>query len=290
MSTRGLFQVESEERNKGAGRGEANAAPPGPGERFVRLTEVMARLRSLDGCPWDLEQTPGTLSRHMLEEAYEAVDAIDSEDWEHLEEELGDLLLQIVFQARIAEEHGRFDISGVVDGISEKLLRRHPHIFGSAEAETADQVSVNWERIKREEEGKAETLQEPPGLPAMMAALKIQNYAARDGFDWCDAKEVLSKLSEETGELREAMDGPGEAVERELGDILFTVVNLARRLGVEPERALRRTSREFVRRYNLMEEEAMRRGVELRSMSLKEKETLWQLAKGECARVEGEER
>ncbi len=251
----------------------------GLGERFERLAGVMARLRAEDGCPWDLEQTPMTLTRHLLEEAYESVEAIESNDWEHLEEELGDLLLQILFQARIAEEHGRFDLSGVVDGITRKLLRRHPHIFGSDTAETADEVAVNWERIKRDEEGKEGALHMPQGLPAILAALKIQSRAARDGFDWSDTEGVFLKIAEEVDELAEAGGGPGNAVERELGDLLFTVVNLARHLEVEPERALRGSSREFVRRYNLMEEEARRRGIGLESLSLQEKETLWREAK-----------
>jgi len=262
----------------------------GLGERFERLAGVMARLRAPDGCPWDLEQTPMTLTRHLLEEAYESVEAIESSDWEHLEEELGDLLLQILFQARIAEEDGRFDLSGVVDGITRKLLRRHPHIFGSDTAETAEEVAVNWERIKRDEEGKEGSLHIPPGLPAILAAFKIQNRAARDGFDWSDTEGVFLKIAEEVDELAEARGGPGDAVERELGDLLFTVVNLARHLEVEPERALRGSSREFVRRYNLMEEEAQRRGVGLESLSLDEKETLWREAKSKRMDFEEEGR
>lgn len=273
---KGLPSVESEEGRKGVGDKRGGN---GLGERFERLAGVMARLRAPDGCPWDLEQTPVTLTRHLLEEAYESVEAIESNDWEHLEEELGDLLLQILFQARIAEEHGRFDLSGVVDGITRKLLRRHPHIFGSDTAETAEEVAVNWERIKRDEEGKEGGLHMPPGLPAILAALKIQSRATRDGFDWLDTEGVFLKIAEEVDELREAEGGPGDAVERELGDLLFTVVNLARHLEVEPERALRGSSREFVRRYNLMEEEAQRRGVGLESLSPDEKETLWREAK-----------
>jgi tetrapyrrole methylase family protein/MazG family protein len=257
-----------------------NVAIPGDlGEKFQRLARVMARLRSPDGCPWDLEQTPGTLARHLLEEAYESVDAIDSGDWEHLSEELGDLLLQIVFQSRIAEEHGFFDLAAVVDGITEKLERRHPHIFGGVVAETAEQVSTNWERIKREEEGKETGVTMPPGLPALMAAGKMQGRAARAGFDWADAEGVFEKLDEEVRELREAHGGPFRLVEREVGDLLFTTVNLARHLGVDPEHALRLTAREFVRRYGFMEEEAKQRGVELAAISLDEKEELWRSAK-----------
>lgn len=253
--------------------------PANLGEKFERLAEVMAQLRSPDGCPWDLEQTPATLARHLLEEAYESVDAIDSGEWEHLSEELGDLLLQIVFQSRIAEEHGRFDLADVVDGITEKLRRRHPHIFGSARAETAEQVTVNWERIKSEEEGKDTGVTVPPGLPAVMAARKIQSNAARAGFDWDDARGVLEKLDEEIQELTDAIGGPDDMLEREVGDLLFTVVNLSRHLGVDPEHALRGTAREFVRRYALMDEEAERRGVDLASMTIDEKERLWQSAK-----------
>lgn len=249
------------------------------GEKFESLASVMALLRSPDGCPWDLQQTPNTLARHMLEEAYESVDAIDSGDWEHLCEELGDLLLQIVFQSRIAEEQGRFDLANVVDGITEKLRRRHPHIFGDVRAETAEEVAINWDRIKREHEGKQTGVTLPPGLPALMAARKIQVHAAREGFDWNDVEGVTEKLHEEIRELQQARGGPPEPIEREVGDILFTVVNLARHLDVDAEHALRRTAREFVRRYSLMEEEAKRRGVGLAEMSLDEKEELWQKAK-----------
>ena len=251
------------------------------GARFETLARVMAKLRSSDGCPWDLEQTQEKLSRHLLEESYETVDAIDTGDWEHVAEELGDLLLQIVFQSRIAEEEERFDLGAVVDGITEKLERRHPHIFGQAEAETAEQVTVNWERIKREQEGKQAGISMPPGLPAMMAATKVQGHAAREGFDWTAADGVFSKLDEEIDELQEARRGQrADEVEEEVGDLLFTVVNLARHLGVDPERALRNSTREFVRRYLLMEEEARSRGTDLAYASLDEKERMWQKAKG----------
>lgn len=254
--------------------------PDGLGERFEVLAKVMAKLRSPDGCPWDLEQTPESLSRHMLEEAYETVEAIDSADWAHVAEELGDLMLQIVFQAQVASESDRFDLADVVVGISEKLERRHPHIFGEVTVEDARQVAVNWDRIKKEQEGKGAGMRMPSGLPAMMAALKVQHYAARDGFDWTEAEGVLSKLDEEIEELEETRrSGDTDGVEREVGDILFTVVNLSRHLGVDPERALRRSAAEFARRYSEMEGSAERSGKELSEVSLEEKERLWQAAK-----------
>jgi MazG family protein len=254
--------------------------PAGLGEKFETLARVMARLRSPDGCPWDLEQTHQKLAHHLLEEAYETVDAIESSDWGHVAEELGDLMLQIVFQSQIALDEGRFDLAQVVDGITEKLERRHPHIFGAVEADTAEQVSVNWERIKREQEGKETAINMPSGLPAVMAAIKIQDHAAREGFDWPDADGVLAKLDEEVAELREARDnGEPDRVEHELGDLMFTVVNVARHLGVDPEQALRRSSREFVRRYAAMEQEAARQQKSLASMDIDEMERLWQAAK-----------
>lgn len=262
--------------------------PDGLGELFERLAVIMARLRGPDGCPWDLEQTPQTLARHILEEAYETVEAVEEQDWGHLSEELGDLMLQIVFQARIAEEHGRFDLTDVVDGISEKLERRHPHIFGTVEVESAREVSVNWDRIKRDEEGGPAEMEVPSALPAMMAALKVQGKAARAGFDWTSGSEVFGKLEEEVRELRELEGGPRERVEAELGDLLFTVVNLARHLGVDPERALRGTCGEFVERYRMMEEEAGLPGGGFEALPMEEKERLWQRAKKK--RKEGEER
>jgi tetrapyrrole methylase family protein/MazG family protein len=269
-------------------KGEGVRIPAGLGRRMERMAEIMATLRAPSGCPWDLEQTPETLASHLLEEAYESVGAIEMGDWAHLEEELGDLLLQIVFQSRIAEEHGRFDLSDVVDGITEKLERRHPHIFGDVEVSTAEQVSINWDRIKREEEGEEEGMKMPVGLPALMSAIKIQGSAARDGFDWADGADVFVKLEEEIEELKITRGGPREEVMRELGDVLFTVVNISRHLGLDPEQALLGTCRQFVRRYAFMEKEAGRRGTDFASLSLDEKERLWQEAKGQ--RPEGEER
>lgn len=249
------------------------------GAKFERLAALMARLRSPDGCPWDLEQTQKTLARHLLEEAYETVDAINVEDWEHVAEELGDLLLQVVFQSRIAEEEGRFDLGDVIAGISDKLERRHPHIFGSGVADTAEEVHRNWERIKTEEEGKDTGMTVQPGIPSVMAAQKIQGSAARAGFDWGNPLEVIDKLEEEIEELRDSLGGPRERAADEIGDLLFTVVNLARHLGVEPEQALRRTSLEFAGRYREMEAEAARRGLDFADLPIDEKEALWRKAK-----------
>ena len=260
--------------------------PPGLGDKFETLARVMGKLRSPEGCPWDLEQTPDKLARHLLEEAYETVEAIDSEDWLHVAEELGDLMLQIVFQSQLASEEGRFDLAVVVDGITVKLERRHPHIFGQVEADTAEQVAVNWEKIKQDQEGKAAGIRPHPGLPAMMAAIKIQGHAARDGFDWEAADDVFHKVDEEIAELHEVRRGgsPRE-IEHEVGDLLFTVVNLSRHLGVDPEQALRRSATEFVRRYSWMEEEAGRQGKELASLSLEDKERLWEAAKETAPRT-----
>ncbi len=259
---------------------KARDIPEGVGSRFEELARVMATLRSPGGCPWDLEQTARTLSRHMLEEAYEAVEAIDEEDWAHLEEELGDLLLQIVFQSRIAETEGRFDLGGVVDGITEKLKRRHPHIFSDGSADTAEQVSINWDRIKRQEEGaEAPGVSMPPGLPAVMACVKLQGQAARLGFDWDSEVGVFEKLIEEIEELESAREISPEAVENEIGDLLFTAINLARHLGVEPERALRATGNEFARRFSVMEEMAAASGEKFEELPPGEKERLWEAAK-----------
>lgn len=263
------------------------AIPEALGQKFETLAKVMAKLRSPDGCPWDLEQTPEKLAKHLLEESYEAVEAIETGDWPHVSEELGDLLLQVVFQARIAEEAGRFDLADVVEGITTKLERRHPHIFGEIEVDSAEQVAVNWERIKRDQEGKESGIEPAMGLPAVMAASKVQGHAAREGFDWPGAEGVFEKIEEEIAELHEArgLEDPMR-VEHELGDLLFTVVNLSRHLGVDPERALRHTTREFARRYSAMEEEARRRGGDFASLSIEEKESLWQAAKDK-ARPEG---
>lgn len=261
------------------------------GASMEELVRIMSVLRSPEGCPWDREQTPGTLSRHIIEEAYETVEAIETEEWKHLAEELGDLLLQIVFQAQIAQEKERFDIQDVISGIIEKLVRRHPHVFGSAKVETAEEVTYNWERIKREEEGKISRCGATAGIPELAAAMEIQKYAAKSGFDWGCPGDVIVKLEEETRELEEALKGPPETAELELGDILFTVVNVARHLGIDPSRALRRTNRKFVSRYSHIEEKAKSMGKSIDKMTIAEMNEVWEEAKRKGSKDEkGEER
>jgi len=256
-----------------------------PGEEFEKLVSIMEVLRSKEGgCPWDLEQTQKSLSRYLLEETYEAVEAIEEEDWEHLKEELGDLLLQIVFQSRIAEEEGKFEISQVITSINEKLIRRHPHIFGSGEAKTAEEVSISWDRIKREEEGDLPTGKSPRALPALLVAMKIQGKAKRAGFDWASFDGVIDKMEEEIEELKGALGCSREKIEKEVGDLLFSVVNLARHLEVDPEIALRIACKDFEERYTAMELEAERRGKDFASMSIDEKEEIWQEVKGKLKR------
>ncbi len=244
---------------------------------FRRLVDIVARLRSPGGCPWDRKQTHESLARHMVEEAHEAVDAIGHRDWDHLCEELGDLLLQVVLHARLGEEEGTFDIHDVLRLIIEKLVRRHPHVFGEAEARTPEEVISRWERIKAEERGEPSLLDGiSEGLPALLHAYKLQSRAARVGFDWEAPEEVLPKLREELREVEEASRRGGEDLEEELGDLLFTVVNVCRHFRVDPEIALRRSARKFAARFRSMEEECRRKGRAMEEMSLEELDSLWE--------------
>ncbi len=225
---------------------------------LTRLRYIVHRLRAPGGCPWDQEQTHESLIPHVLEEAYEVVDAIKSGDPALICEELGDLLLQPVLHAEIASETGAFDIDQMAHGLSEKLIRRHPHVFGEASADNSEAVLTQWDAIKRQEKG---TQKEGHlhgigvGLPALMRAQKLQKKAARVGFDWPDVAPVFGKLREEIAELEEALaQGSRPAVEEELGDLLFSVVNLARKLGVDSEPALAAANEKFVQRFHAMEE------------------------------------
>ena len=253
-------------------------------EEFDRLVEIMRRLRGPDGCPWDRQQTHQSLQRYFIEEVYEALEAIDDQDWHRLCCELGDVMLQVVFHAQLAAESGRFDIRDVLRCINEKLVRRHPHVFGNVSVDSADQVLVNWEHIKASEEGaKRQSVLDgvPRGLPALQEAEKVQKRAAQVGFDWPDISGVWDKVREEMEELaQEARAGDAERVEAEMGDLLFAIVNLARFLGVDPEGALRRATRRFAERFREVEKAAKEAGRRLEDMTLEEMDELWEAVKG----------
>ena len=251
---------------------------------FGPLVDIMRVLRAPGGCPWDRVQTPESLRKHVLEEAYEVVEAIDAKDAGLLAEELGDLLLQIVFQARIAEESGAFSMQDVVDGITEKLVRRHPHIFGDVQAEDAAAVLANWEAIKCREkpERKSRLDGVPKELPALMAAAKLQGKAADAGFDWDDVAPVFEKCREEWQELKEAVEQKETAhVEEELGDLLFAIVNLSRFLKVNAELALLAANRKFKRRFRRVEDKVEAAGGDWKQFTLQELDAFWDDAKRE---------
>lgn len=248
------------------------------------LVDIMARLRGAGGCPWDREQNHQSLKPYLIEEAYEVLEALDEEDMYKICEELGDLLLQIVFHAQIARENRQFDINDVIDGISEKLIRRHPHVFGSVNARDSREVLINWERIKEEEragEPPRSILEHvPAALPALMRAYKLQKAAARVGFDWPGYQGAYDKTKEELKELNSAiMAGDRLEIEEEVGDLIFSAVNLARLLGIEPEGALSKTSAKFIRRFKYVENMARSKGKELSHFTLNEMDKWWEEAK-----------
>jgi MazG family protein len=257
---------------------------PDAAVQLARLRSIMHRLRAPGGCPWDAEQTHESIIPNLIEEAYETVDTIQRGDHEHLKEELGDLLLQVVFHSEIAEEAGRFNLNDVARGISDKLVRRHPHVFAQSDAADSDAVLQQWDAIKRTEKGDEE---EPylhgvgKGLPALLRASKLQKKAAKVGFDWPDEAGVLAKLREEFGELEaaiEAADSP--AVEEELGDLLFSVVNLARFRKIDPEVLMASANAKFEERFGTMESALKQRGIDLASATPDQMEESWQAAKG----------
>lgn len=251
-------------------------APPGG---FGELVRIIGILRSPDGCPWDREQTHASLAQHMIEEAYEAASAIDTGEASVLADELGDVLLQVVLHAQIAAEEGTFTIDDVVASIITKIRRRHPHIFGTVVAETSEEVLRNWDAIKREEKPQHGALGEvPDNLPALMRAQKVSRRAAGVGFEWDDMAGVWAKVHEEIDELQATEHGSPEA-EDELGDLLFTVVNVARKMGIDAESALRRTCVKFAGRFESMEETAAIQGTPLEDLQPDEWEALWAAAK-----------
>lgn len=251
---------------------------------FADLVYVMARLRGEGGCPWDREQDHSTLKRYLIEECYEAIEAIDNDDMDALAEELGDVLLQVVFHAQLEAEVGLFDIDDVIAHIVEKLIRRHPHVFGDTSVADSDEVLRNWERLKREEkhEGWRESVLDgvPAGLPALMRATEISKRAAKVGFDWERFEDVLAKLDEEIAELHRALDsGSSDEVFAELGDLLFTLVCIARWKQLDSEDALRTMLGRFTLRFHHIERSARAQGRELADMSLAEMDALWDEAK-----------
>jgi len=247
--------------------------------KFDVLVEIIARLRAPDGCPWDKEQTHQTLRGNLLAETYEVLEALDGRDAAELCEELGDLLLQIVLHAQIAKDDGEFQIRDVVQGISTKIIHRHPHIFGTKKVKDSNEVMHNWEVLKKEERGGEKSMLAgvPKQMPALAYAYEISRRAVRVGFEWKNVEGVLDKLLEEVKEIKEAGNQAEKA--QEIGDLLFTLVNYARWEGVDPETALREANQKFYRRFSKVEELARQRGRELQTLSFQEWDDLWEEAK-----------
>jgi len=250
---------------------------------FDRLSGIMQKLRAPGGCPWDAEQTHSSLKRYLIEECYEVIEAIDTKDDDLLKEELGDLLLQPIFHASIAEERGAFSMNDVIQTLCDKLIRRHPHVFSNHIISSSDEQVENWEKIKKTEKGDKRRLTLsgiPPHLPAILKASKISEKASRVGFDWEDQHQVFSKIREEMVELEETLyHGDQKRIEEELGDLLFAVINLGRFLSIDPENALQKTISKFTSRFNHIEDSLLKRGTTPQNATIEEMEMLWQEAK-----------
>ncbi len=255
-----------------------------------KLVDLVERLRGENGCPWDREQTRESLKPMLIEEAYEVLDALDGASPSELKEELGDLLFQVVFHAQIAGEKGEFHLADIIDRLHEKMIRRHPHVFGQADLRTAEDVLKNWEDIKAAEKGVSSATQPgsakslldgiPSKLPALHEAYQVTAKASRVGFDWARLEDVMAKLREEMDEIVEAQhSGAGDRIADEVGDLLFVAVNVARFLGVDPETALRRSNRKFGRRFRYVESAIKSQGRELKNSTLTEMDALWEEAK-----------
>lgn len=256
---------------------------------FTELARIMAKLRDpVSGCPWDLEQDFATIAPYTIEEAYEVADAIERGDMAELRDELGDLLFQVMFHSRMAEEQGAFALADVVRAINDKMIRRHPHVFGNGTERSAHEQTLAWEEVKAAERATKADSAVPASaldgvaraLPALLRAEKLQKRAARTGFDWTQTPPIFDKLEEEIAEVKEAIaSGDEDAVEDEVGDLLFVVANLARRLSVDPEQALRKANAKFERRFRAMEQAASDERVDFSSLSLDEQEAYWQRVK-----------
>jgi tetrapyrrole methylase family protein/MazG family protein len=259
------------------------------GKALEELLEIMKRLRAPDGCPWDREQTHESLKSGLIEEAYEVIDAIESGSDSALQEELGDLLLQIVFHSQLGEEDGAFNFSDVAQGVSDKLVRRHPHVFGEVAVSGTAEVLQNWDAIKKAEKKTGDTPASivagiPKHLPALQKAHQIQKRAARAGFDWACIDDVFAKLHEEIEEVKEAISRDHEMdIRDELGDLLFSVVNISRYLGYNPEELLNHNIKKFVRRFQSVEEKVHTTGKEFKEFSLEELDAIWDTVKAEYA-------
>ncbi|MFN3314612.1 MAG: nucleoside triphosphate pyrophosphohydrolase [Hyphomonas sp.] len=268
---------------------DTQSRPSAAAEALLQLVDIMARLRTpVTGCPWDLEQTYATIAPYTIEEAYEVADAIARGDRADLRDELGDLLFQVIFHSRMAEEEGAFALADVIAAINAKMIRRHPHVFEASDRRDADGQIAAWEEMKAAERaakgevaGSASALDGVAlALPALLRAEKIQKRAARTGFDWTETPPIFDKLTEEVEEVKDAMaSGDTDAIEDEIGDLLFVAANLARRLSVDPEQALRRANAKFERRFRAMEIAAAAEGVDFASLTLDEQETYWQRVK-----------
>jgi XTP/dITP diphosphohydrolase len=247
-------------------------------QAFARILKIMDELR--EQCPWDKKQTLESLRPLTIEETYELSDAILNNDLKNIKEELGDLLLHIVFYAKIGEENGAFDVSSVINDLCEKLIHRHPHIYGDVKVANEEDVKQNWEKLKLKEGKKSVLSGVPVSLPALIKAWRIQDKAKQVGFEWDDIADVWKKVEEETEELKEAVDtGKADKIEDEFGDLMFALVNYSRFLKIDPEAALERTNLKFMKRFNYIEEVALQQGKKLEDMSLQEMDDIWNEAK-----------
>ena len=251
------------------------------GDQFEELVEIVSKLRSPEGCPWDREQTNHSLLPYFIEEVYEVIESIDENNWDLLKEELGDVLLHLVFQASIAEDNENFQILDSLENINKKLVRRHPHVFGDANADAAFHAKQNWEEEKHKEKGRKSRLDGVPNtLPALIRAERLQQKASYAGFDWEKIEQVWEKVHEEILELKNAeISGVKQDIEEEIGDLIFAIVNLSRHLNIASEDALRKTNQKFVRRFIKVEEGIKDKGKELKEASLEEMDMIWNEAK-----------